>query len=273
MHCDVAGPVDDAAAHGELERRATVRRRLAFSAADDNDENRLDFRTRTPSPQIEIVEDAHSRLSEEALRNGLCPPAPFFKRHQSRPALTADVATAAIPDVNPQTGTQPESEVEYTTCLDRRWVQQEIRWARQHGKNIIALYEADHRRPGFFDHGKARRKYAGTEFEDVLELDAVKFLREDFEMEAMLASIQARTSTQEIEPAENPLNQPGAWVYFASHDQTRGGDQMQILSQLLDRAGLSCCWYDLAMLNKSEDAMAEGVRHCQNFILFLTGGP
>ena len=30
-------------------------------------------------------------------------------------------------------------------------------------------------------------------------------------------------------------------------------------------------WYDNAMGDRSEGAMEEGVKHCSNFVLFLTG--
>jgi hypothetical protein len=36
---------------------------------------------------------------------------------------------------------------EYATCLDREYVQKELRWAKQYGKKIIVVYESETRRP------------------------------------------------------------------------------------------------------------------------------
>lgn len=54
-----------------------------------------------------------------------------------------------------------------TTCLDRPYVQKELRWAREFGKKIIVVYEHEDQRPTFFDFGKAMAKYKGTEWEYV----------------------------------------------------------------------------------------------------------
>ena len=57
-------------------------------------------------------------------------------------------------------------------------MQQELRWALEKGKQVITVYEADETSPGFFDYDKARLKYKDTEWESVLELPPVGFLRE-----------------------------------------------------------------------------------------------
>ena len=41
----------------------------------------------------------------------------------------------------------------YRTCLDRPFVQKEVRWARQHSRPIITVFEDDARRQGHFDYG------------------------------------------------------------------------------------------------------------------------
>ena len=85
----------------------------------------------------------------------------------------------------------------------------------------------------------------------------------------MMANILARASTADIAGAANPMNPPGAWEFFLSHHQALGGDMMQRLSLLFDKAGKTS-WYDNDMLDKSERAMEEGVKNCKNFVLLLT---
>ena len=83
---------------------------------------------------------------------------------------------------------------EYSTCVDRPYVQKEIRWAKQAGKNIITLFESEQHRPGYFDYAKAAKKYKGTEWEFLLKVDSIKFQRERFLAEAMLKNILAKAS-------------------------------------------------------------------------------
>lgn len=49
----------------------------------------------------------------------------------------------------------------YATCLDRFFVQEELRWAKQYHKRVIVVFEAEERRASHFDHGKAMAKYKG----------------------------------------------------------------------------------------------------------------
>eukprot|EP01047_Picozoa_sp_COSAG01_P074326 COSAG01_NODE_12387_length_1748_cov_1.427879_3_plen_73_part_01 len=67
---------------------------------------------------------------------------------------------------------EPEQKVDdshpFKSCLDRPYVQKEIRWAWKYKKKIIVLFEKDLRRAGFFDHSEAWDKYRGTEWEAIL---------------------------------------------------------------------------------------------------------
>ena len=68
------------------------------------------------------------------------------------------------------------------------------------------------------------------------------------------------------------LNQPGAWKVFLSHHQKYGGDQAQNLHNSFKQAGITA-WYDKYMDDKSEEAMEEGVKNSEFFVLLLTGVP
>ena len=163
----------------------------------------------------------------------------------------------------------PGSRLGYLTCLDRPFVQKEIRWARQHNKKIITLYESERDRPSYFDYSKATDKYEGTEWEDILGIDAIKYQREQFLAEAMMQNVLAKMSTEAVAAAGIPINMPGWWEFFLSHHQSLGGDQMKTLSLLFEKKHKSN-WYDNGQLDKSVTAMEEGVAHCQNFVLLLT---
>lgn len=132
-----------------------------------------------------------------------------------------------------------------------------------------AKYRSDKDRPGYFDYAKARQKYTGTEWEDLLGFDAIKFQRDGFLEEAMVKNILANASSEAVDPAESPINHPGMWEFFQSHHQALGGDQMKSLAQLFKDAQKTT-WYDHLMLDMSERAMQEGVEHCQNFVLLLS---
>ena len=147
-------------------------------------------------------------------------------------------------------------------------MQQEIRWAKQYKKHIIVVFEKEHHRPGFFDYAKAAEKYSGTEWEFILGIDAIPYQREQFLADAMMANIFAKDVTADVPAAESPINPPGVWDFFLSH-QALGGDQMKTLSLLFTR-NKKTVWYDNEMLGKSERAREEGVKHCKNFVLFLT---
>jgi hypothetical protein len=103
------------------------------------------------------------------------------------------------PELEPHPHIASESaRPELATCLDREYVQKEIRWARKHKKNIITLYESERHRPGYFDYAKAMEKYRGTEWEHVLRIDSIKYQREQFLAEAMLQNILAKANSDGI---------------------------------------------------------------------------
>ena len=172
---------------------------------------------------------------------------------------------------HPRDGAKPAAWSDgYATCVDRAYVQKEIRWAVKYQKPIITVYESESHRPGYFDYAKAAEKYKGTEWGFLLGIDAIKYQREQFLAEAMLKNILAKAhGSANVEPAASPINQPGAWGFFLSHHQALGGDQMKTLSLLFKEAG-ETAWYDNGKLDKSEAAMEEGVKHCKNFVLMLT---
>eukprot|EP01043_Picozoa_sp_COSAG02_P017314 COSAG02_NODE_783_length_17238_cov_173.774199_2_plen_1914_part_00 len=157
----------------------------------------------------------------------------------------------------------------FRSCLDRAYVQKEIRWAKQYKKKIITVFEKEHHRPGFFDYSVAAEKYSGTEWEFILGIDAIPYQRDQFLADAMMANILAKATTTDVRAADNPINPPGVWEFFLSHHQALGGDQMKTLSLLFERSKKTV-WYDNGQLDKSEKAMEEGVKHCKNFVLLLT---
>jgi hypothetical protein len=160
---------------------------------------------------------------------------------------------------------------EYRTCLDKPYVQKELRWARQYEKKVIVVFEAEERRASHFDHGKAMAKYKGTEWEDILNIDAIPYRRDEDEAEVMIAKILRKADgAQAPVPAENPRNPPGVWDFFLSHAQATGGDQTQTTSLRLV-AKEKHVWYDNAMNDRSTAAMKEGVKCCCCVVLFLTG--
>jgi serine/threonine protein kinase len=145
---------------------------------------------------------------------------------------------------NSVTGNQ-QAVSEHRFCIDRPFVQKEIRRGMEAKKNIITVFEDDRRKQGYFDYGEAYKKYAGTEWESLLHVDATTYRRDAYEAQAMLAKIkskskraQPRTSTEHI------INQPGHWDYFLSHGQGAAGDQVKALSMLLKESGASV-WYDM----------------------------
>jgi hypothetical protein len=193
----------------------------------------------------------------------------------------------------------------YETCLDRPYVQLEIRWALKYKKPIITVYERDPTRNGFFDYGKAANKYnvpcncgvaqgkAGQEpihkrgcqreWKFLLDVDSIQYQRDFFQVEAMLKNIYEKEKNElahrkyetEVAPCDSLLNDPGKWDFFLSHHQKNGGDQVQVLhsqfgNPLYKDLPKKTAWYDQVMVDKSEPAMHQGVQHCGCFLLFLT---
>ena len=61
---------------------------------------------------------------------------------------------------HPRDGAKPATQSDgYATCVDRAYVQKEIRWALLYEKPIITVYESESHRPGYFDYAKAAEKY------------------------------------------------------------------------------------------------------------------
>eukprot|EP01051_Picozoa_sp_SAG22_P011575 SAG22_NODE_1126_length_5474_cov_4.748093_1_plen_485_part_00 len=174
------------------------------------------------------------------------------------------------PEPAPYTGT-------YRTCLDRKYVQKEVRWARQHGRPVLTIFEDEERRQGFFDYGKARVKYGGTEWGELLDVDPVTYTRDKIKAEVMVDRLleMFSASVQQADPvsaADAPLNKPGCWDFFLCHGQAAAGDQVKTLCLLLEKRGKKV-WHDNSMLNRLPVAMEEGVKHSGCFLLFLSGDP
>eukprot|EP01046_Picozoa_sp_COSAG06_P043522 COSAG06_NODE_5712_length_3307_cov_113.406231_2_plen_770_part_00 len=164
----------------------------------------------------------------------------------------------------------------YATCLDRAYVQKELRWAKQYKKKVIVVYESEERRASHFDYGKAAAKYKNTEWEYILNIDAIPYQRDEDFAEAMVGKILSKAADVpaglgSIEAAA-PMNPPGWWDFFLSHAQATGGDQTQTTSLRLKARGQTV-WYDNAMEDRSTAAMEEGVRSCRCLVLFLTSTP
>jgi hypothetical protein len=164
---------------------------------------------------------------------------------------------------------------DYATCLDREWVQKEIRWARQYGKKIITIYEGGMDKPGYFDMRKAVERYKGTEWDSILNIDAIPYRPGGYEQEAMLKTLFDRaTGAKPITRTRgSPKNKPGKWEFFLSHHVALGGHQVSTLHVLLEKVNKRAAWYDKDVTDASEDAMEEGVRCSKYFVLFLTSNP
>jgi hypothetical protein len=191
------------------------------------------------------------------------------KQGDSAARLSADAKGPLQTLVDPQ----PDPSHPFRSCLDREYVQKEIRWAWKYKKKIIVLFEKDQRRAGFFDHGEAWGKYRGTEWEAILNIDAEPYQRDEIYAQGMVQKIlQKAQGVPGAAVAVPALNAPGSWDLFLSHAQAAGGDQVQTTSLRMEKAGKTV-WYDNAMDDRSTAAMEEGVKHSRCFMLFLTGAP
>eukprot|EP01043_Picozoa_sp_COSAG02_P067777 COSAG02_NODE_11014_length_1811_cov_1.789720_1_plen_456_part_01 len=234
--------------HQEVGRRLRLGRATTSAATESQDA------IREPEPDSQqgvLQEDAAAQLT--ALRSALHPPSQPESAPE-KPGLS-----------------QALNPYEYETCLDRPYVQKEIQWARQYKKPMITLYESEAHRPGHFDYDIARTKYKGTPFEFILEIDAIKYQRDKYLADAMLRNILDKVKhapPSQPYQTDMPKNESGCWDFFLSHHQAGGGDQMKSL--LFAEQGKSS-WYDNCMLDKSKEAMEEGVRGSKYFVLMLTG--
>jgi hypothetical protein len=66
-----------------------------------------------------------------------------------------------------------EPEPDFPTCLDRPFVKKEIQWAEQYHRPFVTVFEEERRRQAYFDYGLAWKKYGGTQFEFILNIDSV----------------------------------------------------------------------------------------------------
>ena len=203
----------------------------------------------------------HSTRAPEVLPTGAEPEPGDLTRTISKPH----------PQPEPEGAPVDDDSHPFRSCLDRPFVQKEIRWARERGRKIVVVFEKDERRAGFFDFAQAWDKYQGTEWESILNIDAEPYQRDEMYAEGMVRKIlQKAAGEPEPAPAAAPKNEPGVWDCFLSHAQAMGGDQTQTTQLRLQKAGKTV-WYDNGMLDRSTAAMEEGVRHSRIFVLFLTG--
>ena len=172
----------------------------------------------------------------------------------------------------PESEPEPEPEPEYCTCLDRAFVQLEVREAVKSKRHVITIFEEDRRRAAFFDYSAAGAKYTGSEFEFLLNIDSVTYRRDKYETDAMIARLTDKMKQPNAAQRArvDPLNAPGHWDFFLSHGQAVAGDQVARLCLLLQEKGFTV-WYDNDRLDRSTAAMVEGVQNCDNFVLFLSG--
>jgi hypothetical protein len=136
---------------------------------------------------------------------------------------------------------------------------------------LINVFEEDRQRQAFFDYFKARAKYAGTEWEFLLDIDAVIYRRDRDEAKAMVDRILSKATADRPAASAAPINSPGSWDFFLSHaGHQASGDPSKVLCLLLQQAGKTV-WYDIEMVEKSTAAMEEGIEHSANVLVFLSG--
>jgi hypothetical protein len=194
------------------------------------------------------------------------------EKRRSRFDAVGMTPTSSVPLPVQVSKPRPVPQSGWKSSIDRAYVQLELKEAIRLNKNIITVFEADQRKQAYFDYAKASQKYAGTEFEFLLSIDATTYRRDSYEAVAMTKKIESKSRQAALEPAVQPINAPGMWDYFLSHGQAAAGDQVMALSMHLTQAGKSV-WYDMSMTDRSTPAMFEGVAQCSNFILFLSGDP
>ena len=85
-------------------------------------------------------------------------------------------------------------------------------------------------------------------------------------------SVRLGSSTTDLPPLVNQLNDPGTWDFFISHTQ-RNGRAVALAEKLtndLRKLGKTC-WLDVNMADKSIDAMKEGVLNSKAMLAIVTG--
>ncbi len=202
---------------------------------------------------VSFLVDAHdSEL--QAVTKKLNMPTPHARRFLAKVSELKDAASPGPRDV------------EYMTCLDRKFVQKEIEWAWQYNKTIITVFEQESHRLGYFDYSLASQKYKGTPWAQILHHQGIPYQRQHFLAKAMLEHIDAFATDLTV-PPEDPSGPP--WNFFLSHHQKTGGDQAQNLCSLFKLRGQTV-WYDNEMVQVTEEAMEDGVKQCDYFVLLLT---
>ena len=183
------------------------------------------------------------------------------------------IKAAAIELVVAAHGWQPRGS--YRTCLDRPFVQKEIRWARKCGKKFIIVFEKDPTEDDYFDYTKATERYKGTEWEFVLAEAGIPYQQGGYQAVAMMDHVLAMAKggvPAHPSPKAQRFNDPGRWGFFLSHHRKYAGLKCKDLHSLLKGRGKTA-WFDREVVNPNTRAMQEGVEHSTYFVLFLTANP
>ena len=109
---------------------------------------------------------------------------------------------------------------EFRTCIDRPFVQLEIRAAVAAKKNVITVFEEERRRPAFFDYSLAWEKYGESEFKFLLDIDSVTYRRDAEEAQAMLRRILKKACRAEAAAppaARRPINGEAVYSSRSQH--------------------------------------------------------
>jgi len=122
--------------------------------------------------------------------------------------------TEPVPELEPSFSGYSKDKL-LATCLDREFVQKELRWAQQYGKSFITVFEEDRQRQAFFDYFKARAKYAGTEWEFLLDIDAVIYRRDRDEAKVMVERILSKAT------ADRPAFSAALRTHYSSQGKAR----------------------------------------------------
>jgi hypothetical protein len=94
---------------------------------------------------------------------------------------------------------------QFQFCLDREFVQKEIGWARKYKKKIVVVFEKDARKVGFFDYAKAREKYSGGQWDDILSVSGLEYQRDKEYAEGMVKKILGKLDGVPVRPIHTRL--------------------------------------------------------------------